>query len=377
MPVAYHKQDIIRMAVFFGLMLLVYLAGNIYIYMRGVQTIHHFPLWTKWILSICFWMVPFSFIFIFLFRGANVPMFLSHTLFEIGTGWLIFTLYMVLLLGCFDLIRLISKSLAPYSFFLSVSFTICLLAAGYYRYQHPVIKIVNLVIGKQTVTNEATMKIVAISDVHLGHGTTKSKLQKYVEMINQQDPDVILICGDLIDNSIVPVRNQRMHEELSTLKSRYGIYMTPGNHEYISGMAECMEYLSQTSIQVLRDTVVMLPNGVQIVGREDRSVRTRKNMTELIQDIQPDLPVIVLDHQPVEIDRTVKAGADLLICGHTHNGQVWPLNLLIKKMFDISYGYEKREQTHIYVTSGLSLWGPPFRIGSQSEMVVFQLTMDN
>ena len=363
-----------RLAVFFIVILLVYLTGNLYVYVRGLQAIHHFPLIVRWTFSVCFWAVALSFVCVFLLRSAHVNVSMSHVLFEIGTGWLVFTLYMVLLLGCTDLIRLFNKSFHS-GFIFSSLLTLCVLAYGYWRYQHPVTKVINMVINKQVTTSESSVKIVAISDVHLGLGTVKSKLAKYVEMINKQDPDVILICGDLIDNSIVPVINQQMHTELSQLKARYGVYMVPGNHEYISGIDECLRYLEQTSVRVLRDTVVALPNGVQIVGRDDRQNRFRKDLAYLMRNIDHERPVIVLDHQPVEINQAVAAGADLLLCGHTHNGQVWPLSMLTKKMFELSYGYEKRGQTHIYVTSGLSLWGPPFRIGTQSEMAVIQFTI--
>ena len=362
------------MAIFFVMMLLAYIAGNIYIYVRGLQAIHHLPLVVRWIYSLCFWAIALSFVFVFILRNARVNISMSHVLFDIGTGWLIFTLYMVLLLGCTDLIHLFNKSFHN-GFFISLLLTLCLLAYGYVRYQHPVAKVINIVINKTIPEPATSFKIVAISDVHLGLGTEKSKLTKYVEMINKQAPDVILICGDLIDNSVVPVINQQMHIELSRLNARFGVYMVPGNHEYISGLNECMRFLQQTNVHVLRDTAVTLPNGVQIVGRDDRSNRSRKDLTQLMQGTDPSRPVIVLDHQPVEIKEAVDAGADLLLCGHTHNGQVWPLNLLTKRMFEISYGYQKRSQTHIYVTSGLSLWGPPFRIGTQSEMAVIQLQL--
>ena len=364
------------MVIFFIMMLLAYLAGNIYIYMRGMQVIRHFPLGIKWTFSVLFWVIAVSFLLVFIFRNAHVNVTISHVFFEIGTGWLVFTLYMVLLLGCTDLIRLFNKSF-HLGFVSSLLVTLCLLAYGYFRYQHPVTKVINIDINKHASTQESTFKIVAISDVHLGLGTVKSQLKKYVDMINKQEPDVILISGDLIDNSIVPVINQQMHVELSQLHARYGVYMSLGNHEYISGIEACIQFLEQTPVCVLRDTVVTLPNGVQLVGRDDRQNSLRKDLTQLTRDIDPSRPVIVLDHQPVEISQTVEAGADLLFCGHTHNGQVWPLNWLTKKMFEISYGYEKREQTHIYVSSGLSLWGPPFRIGTQSEMAVINLEITN
>ena len=360
------------MAVFFIMMLLVYITGNIYVYVRGLQAVHHFPLSIKWVIGIVYWMISLSFLFVFLLRNAHIHITMSHTIFAIGTGWLIFTLYMVLLLGCFDLFRLFNKSF-HHGFVLSLLFTLCVLAYGYFRYQHPVTKVINIDINKQTSSSESNFKIVAISDVHLGLGTVKSQLNRYVDMINKQEPDVILICGDLIDNSIVPVIDQQMQDELSRLQARYGVYMALGNHEYISGIEDCIQFLAQTPVQVLRDSVATLPNGVQLVGRDDRSSRSRKDISELMQETDPSMPVIVLDHQPIEVHQAVEVGADLLICGHTHNGQVWPLNWVTKRMFEFNYGYDKRAQTHIYVSSGLSLWGPPFRIGTQSEMVVINL----
>ena len=361
------------MAVFFILMLLVYLAGNIYIFTRGLQTIHHFPLWVKWMSGLFYWAVALSFLSVFLLRNARISIAWSHVLFEIGTGWLIFILYMVLLLGCFDLLRLFIRAV-PNGFIPSLLLVICVLTYGYLRYQYPSTKVINLNINKSLTGSEPSVKVVAISDVHLGLGTVKSQLKKYVEMINAQEPDLILICGDLIDNSIVPVINQQMQDELSLLKARLGVYMALGNHEYISGIEDCLQFLARTPIRVLRDTAVTLANGIQLVGREDRNIRSRKTPAQLFEEINTEQPVIVIDHQPFELSPVVEAGADLLVCGHTHNGQVWPLNWVTNRMFEISYGLAKREQTHIYVTSGLALWGPPFRIGTQSEMVVFNLS---
>jgi predicted MPP superfamily phosphohydrolase len=205
-------------------------------------------------------------------------------------------------------------------------------------------------------------------------GTARGQLEKYIRRINGQQPDLILIGGDLIDNSIVPVRERQMEQVLSQLHAKLGIYMVPGNHEYISGLADCASFLRRTPIHLLQDSVVTLPNGIRIVGRDDRSNRRRKPLSQLAGDSDAALPLIVLDHQPVELAQAVEAGVDLLFCGHTHNGQVWPMNWLTSRLFEIAYGYEKRGNTNIYVSSGLALWGPPFRIGSRSEMVVFNLS---
>ena len=363
------------MPALFILMLCSYLGGNMYIYIRGLQALHHLSPIVRWIYSILYWACALSIILIFVLRNATVSINWSHTLFSIGTGWLVFTLYMVMALLFFDLLRVINHPI-PHSYVISLMLTVCILGYGYYRYQQPKTQVINIDINKSLTDSTQSLKIVAISDVHLGLGTTKEKLQKYVQMINAQQPDLIVISGDLIDNSITPVRAQKMEEELSALKAPLGIYMVPGNHEYISGINDCIEFISQkTPIHFLRDSMITLPNGLQLIGRDDYSNTSRKKVSELIEQANPAYPILVLDHQPYELTASVDGNVDLLFCGHTHDGQVWPMNYLTSRLFDVSYGHEKRNHTNIYVSSGLSLWGPPFRVGTNSEMVVFNITL--
>ena len=215
-----------------------------------------------------------------------MPVVLAHTAHEIGTGWLVFTLYMVLCLIVFDLLRLFNSP-CKYGFYLSLFLTLSLLSYGYYNYQHPKTEVFNIVINKQTVHNEQPLKVVSVSDIHLGYGTDKEELKQYVEMINAQKPDLILIGGDLIDNSVVPLYAEKMMEELTELKAPLGIYMVPGNHEYISGIRKSMQFIKETPIHLLRDEVVTLPGGIQIIGRDDRSNKSRLSLQELVKNIDP------------------------------------------------------------------------------------------
>ena len=217
------------------------------------------------------------------------------------------------------------------------------------------------------------MKVVAISDVHLGNGTRKPQLQKFVKMINAQEPDLIVIGGDLIDNSLTPVYQQKMYEELNLLKAPMGIFMVSGNHEYISGMEECERFLINTPLRLLRDTVVTLPNGLQLIGRDDRANRRRLPITELMTKVDNNKPTFLLDHQPYELAKKDSLGIDIQFYGHTHRGQVWPMSLIVDNMYEQSHGYRQWPYSHVYVSSGLSLWGPPFRIGTDSEMVIMQI----
>jgi predicted MPP superfamily phosphohydrolase len=361
------------MAGLFILMLSACLGGNVYIYVRGMSAIGHFPPVVKVIFSLVFWLSALSLFAVFFLRHSGMSATgWAHFLFLYSAGWLVFMLYMGLLLLCFDLIGVFGYSFR-HSFVVALTLTACLLACGFYRYRHPATQVIPLSLNK-SVSDGKTCRIVAVSDIHLGMGTAQGQLEQYVRMINEQKPDLILIAGDLIDNSIIPVRERRMEQTLSKLEARWGVYMAPGNHEYISGIAECEQFLRSTPVRLLRDSIVTLPNGIRLIGRDDRSNPARKPLEQLTRQVDPDAPLIVMDHQPVETEAAIRANVDLLFCGHTHDGQVWPMNLITRLLFDISYGYEKRRNTHIYVSSGLALWGPPFRIGTRSEMTVFNLS---
>lgn len=358
------------MPAIFLLIIGLYLIGNLYIYFRGLHTIAHFPASAKIVLSMLFWGCALSLILTFMLRKANLSVKLMTFMHETGSIWLVFTLYMVLFLLSFDLIRLFYKPF-NFGFQLAFVFTLCLLGYGYYNYMHPKTTHVDITIKKQAAT--AAVKIVAISDVHLGLGTGKAMLKEYVGLINKQKPDLVLISGDLIDNDVTPLISERMREELEQIQAPLGIFMVPGNHEYIAGIDESVGFINSTPIRLLRDSVAVLPNGIQIVGRDDRHNRRRMPLGDLLKKTDPAKPVILLDHQPYKLDETVRAGIDLQFSGHTHRGQIWPVSLLTDSMFEISYGYEKRINTHLYVSSGLSLWGPPLRIGTDSELVVFNI----
>ncbi len=361
------------MPIFFIILITVYLGGNTYIFYRGTQALSGLPGGIKISLAVLFWLAALSIIGTMLTRNIKMPVFLSHAMYEIGTGWLIFTLYMVLFLLAFDLLKLCRVPF-NYGFILSLIFTVVLLGYGYYNYRHPKTNIINIALDKPLADDAKPVKIVAVSDLHLGNGTGKTALKRYVKMINEQNPDLILIAGDLIDNSVVPLYTENMMEELSELKAPLGIYMVPGNHEYISGIKASARFIQDTPIQLLRDSVVTLPNGMQLIGRDDRSNTARRSLQELMAGIDKSNPIILLDHQPYKLTESEAAGVDLQFSGHTHRGQVWPMNWVTDHIYEQSHGYRQWGNSHIYVSSGLSLWGPPFRIGTESDMAVFHLS---
>ena len=358
----------------FGGMMVAYLAGNIYIFVRALQTHAGQSIAIKIIFSVLFWLAALAMFIAFGARDAALPATLMKALHSVGTAWLVFTLYMVLTLLLCDIVRVVVPQFR-YGFWCALGITLVLLIYGHINYLNP--KIINLDISLDKPIAGGEMRIVAISDVHLGEGTGKRQMRRYAEMINAQNPDLILIAGDLIDNSVAPLYREQMQEELSMLKAPMGIYMVSGNHEYISGIDKSAQFLALTPIKLLRDSLVTLPNGVQIVGRDDRSNRRRAKLKDMIDMADSTLPIVVLDHQPYELKQSDSLKVDLQISGHTHRGQVWPASLLTDKMYEQSHGYRHWSHSHIFVSCGLSLWGPPFRIGTHSDMAVIRLKGSN
>jgi hypothetical protein len=157
-----------------------------------------------------------------------------------------------------------------------------------------------------------------------------------------------------------------------------GIYASTGNHEHIGGVEEACKYLTEHDITVLRDSVIMVNNEFYLIGREDRDARRfsgagRKSLDELMKNVDSEFPLILMDHQPFNLEQASSKGIDLQISGHTHNGQLWPLDYITDAIYEKSWGYEKKGNTHIYVSSGIGTWGPPVRTGNRPEIVNIKL----
>ena len=352
---------------FFG----VLFGANAYIFARMAQALPALPMAVKILIGMCMAIATCGVFLSIALRSSGLPAVLSRGLFQIGSVWLVFLLYMVLILLVVDAVVWMGLKI-PYRFWMCLVLCLTVLVVGHYRYKHPKVNVVPLSFDKEC-TLAKPLTIVAVSDVHLGEGTGRKALARYVDLINAQHPDVIVISGDLVDNSVGPLYRDHMADELARLSAPHGIFMVPGNHEYISGIEEVEQFLKDTPITLLRDSVVTLPGDIQLIGRDDKSNPTRVSLDTLMARTDVTRPVIVLDHQPYGVAKADSLGVDLLFCGHTHRGQVWPLTWVTDRLFEQSHGYRRWPHSHVYVSQGLSLWGPPFRIGSDSELVVFKV----
>lgn len=346
--------------------------ANAYIFVRLVQTMPVLPSQARVLVAVIMAVATCGLFLSIALRGSALPAIFSRGLFQISSVWLVFLLYMVLSLLVVDVAAWLRITI-PYGFWVALSVCIIVLLSGHYRYKHPSVNVVPVSLDQTCDEAVNPLTVVAVSDIHLGEGTGREALAHYVDLINAQHPDVIVIAGDLIDNSVHPLYRDHMSEELARLTAPQGIYMVPGNHEYISGIDEVARFIADTPIMLLRDSVVTLPGGLQLIGRDDKSNPSRATLSTLMSRTDTSRPIFVLDHQPYGIAEADALGIDLLFCGHTHRGQVWPLTWVTDGLFEQSHGYRRWSHAHVYVSQGLSLWGPPFRIGSISELVVFKL----
>jgi len=216
------------------------------------------------------------------------------------------------------------------------------------------------------------LKIAMAADFHLGQITGKQFLEKFTAKINSLHPDILLIPGDIVEGH----RNDGEQSEFTRLfrqvKAKYGVYASPGNHES-HGRNNKLDFFANAGINLLADTFVVIDNSFCLVGRNDRHSNNRKPIEELLDKIPDHLPVIVLDHRPTELEPVSKHGVDIQLSGHTHYGQLFPFNYIIKNLYELSWGYKKIRDTHFFVTSGIQVWGPPVRTAGNSEIMVINV----
>jgi len=377
--------------VFFSIVMTVFGLLSFYVYSRGVQIFPAGTLGRAW----------FKSIFIFLSLSYAVARFLeriwispvSDVLTWIGSFWLAAFFYFLLIVIAIDLVRLVNLAIPiipsffktpdfkQYLFWGSTTLVGILLLGGFINSISPRVKTLDLAVEKKA--NELDkLKIVFASDIHLGTLIGPRRTNSIVEKINAQNPDIILLGGDIVDEDLGPVIRNNLGDSLKKLKAPLGVIGITGNHEYIGGAEQAVKYLEDHGVTMIRDSVLKIKDSFYVFGREDRDSRnfagkTRKEVSELSEDFDKNLPIILLDHQPFELDKKQALGVDLTLSGHTHHGQMWPLNYITKAIFEVSWGYKKKGDMHAYVSSGVGGWGPPVRIGNRPEIVVVNLTFAN
>ena len=364
-------------------LLILFTAADFYVgikIMAFLQTLCSINLQIYWIL---FFIISYSYIIVRIMQN-HLPWIIFRIFYIVGCYWLSIMLNFLVVFPVIELILYTGKQTGMY-FFLNTgsNYRLSLIGMitvfsiviyGIFNARIPYIKKYKINI-KKSANKLNQIHALMISDIHIGSVKSKHKLKKLCNIINKLNPDVIFLPGDVIDEDINASIIKTLKDTFLTLKTKYGIYQCMGNHEYLNKKADkTIKCLEDAGINVLNDKSVKINDSFYIVGREDisnKSItgRKRKSLNELIKGIDRSLPLILLDHQPVEFDEAASGGVDLELCGHTHYGQLFPVQLITKKIYEIDWGYLKKENLNIIVSCGFGTWGPSIRTSSRPEVV--------
>ncbi len=375
------------MLIFFSIVLVLYSLVNIYIFFKGygaIPALHD----NRLLYSIVFFLLAAVFIAAKFLESRHSSV-ITDIFNIIGGFWMAFMLYGFLFFLISDIVLLflrISHLISgdnillykKWSFIATISLSAVLIIGGFINAVIPVVKEYNITINK-SAGDIKNLRIAAVSDIHLGSIIRKRSIKKLSSILHEIKPDLVLMLGDIIDGEIGPVLRGDLLQYFTCPKCNEGLYAITGNHEFIGGGGKTIPYIESKGIKVLKDEMVILDGGIQLLGRIDRDSfrfygKERMPLSQLMQQADTSKPVILLDHQPFHLDESVKAGVDLQLSGHTHNGQMWPLNYLTGKIYELSYGYLKKGNSQFIVSSGYGLWGPRVRSGSRSEVLLINLT---
>lgn len=278
--------------------------------------------------------------------------------------------------------KFISKIKVIYAEGISVFIIVTLLISyGFYHASHPIVTEYNIETSKKSSMNN--LKIAFISDVHLGIGVDKKELSDMVERINALNVDAVFLGGDLVDENTPTEYFSILSKALKKLKSTYGTYAILGNHEFgATSIDNIKKIYSDGNAKLLIDESIFI-NDVLLIGRNDDSSKSRgfeerKKIGDLLSEIKTteETPTIVLDHRPEDYNSYSDRSFDLQLSGHTHNGQFFPNVYLTHLQYDYSYGYHKISNLNLIISSGYGTWGPPIRIGTDSEIVVVNMSFN-
>ncbi len=323
---------------------------------------------------------------------------------NIGNYWLGFLLYLFLTIMIADIIRLIlkrhgklskSKLFSKRGYFINgiicliIISSLCIYGIINAHKIHSTFYDIN--INKSNYKSD--MKVVLVSDLHIGYSIGIKDISNMVNLINKENADLVIIAGDIYDNSFDGIQNpDEMIRILKSIKSKNGVYAVYGNHDVnektLAGftfnynekkisLPEMDNLLEKSNIKLLRDETVLINDSLYLIGRRDASkpgdVKSRKSIEELIENIDKEKPIFLIDHQPREIKKISNNGIDLDLSGHTHGGQLFPLNIIMKLMWKNGNGYKKYNNMNSVVTSGVGLYGPNMRIGTKAEVVTINV----
>lgn len=358
-----------------------------------------------------FWLKHFSWsmflltIFIGLAFILPEDNFLRRPLFKIGAYWLGISLYLILYVAVIDLLRWIYSKIFKDKYNEFYARTICTLLIIILTAVTSIYGIINAKIVRTTeyeITinkdggNFKEMTIAMFGDPQFGYNIGEYHLKQAVDIINKNDVDIVCVVGDIFDNQYSAIKNpDKLIDLFNQIKSKYGMYAVLGNHDVeepiLCGFTfndetlenklaskEMLDFIRKSGMVLLYDENVIINDSVNLYGRADQERPnlgniTRKESGDLFKDVDTTKPIFVLDHEPREYDELEKAGVDLMMAGHTHDGQLWPTKIATDIIWENPYGLWVKNAFHAITTSGLGLFGPNMRVGTIAEVCIIHV----
>lgn len=246
-----------------------------------------------------------------------------------------------------------------------------LLALGMYNAYTPVVR--HLTMTANHPMSEP-VRVAMVSDLHLGWLVGNREIDNLTEIVKREKVQLLLMPGDIMDDNVEEYTAKQMQPHLQNLVQSVpmGVYASLGNHDMYGDETNIRKALQQAGVRMLADEKALVADKLWLVGRFDNHARNRKATAELLPQVI-DKPIILLDHEPNEIEKNVQSPIDLQVSGHTHNGQIFPANFIVQRLNRVGYGHERIHNTDVVVSSGYGFWGVPFRLASQSEVWVIDI----
>lgn len=349
--------------------------------------------------------VPFAVVYLFMALSPVIAFLLPKSavaivIRRISTYWIGIMLYSLLYVVLFDLLRLIAKHTKLKNTLLFsrgsvISIGSVVVACAVATCLYGIFNARNIKVNEYSVTvnkscgSEKHLKAVLVADMHMGYAIGVDHITNMVEKINQQDADIVIIAGDIFDNSYDGMDDpEGIKAQLKSIKSKYGVYAVYGNHDIdekiLMGFTfdwggkqlnseKMTNFMKECNIKLINDESVLINDEFYLVGRRDTDKPgtedgTRAEISELTKDLDKTKPIFVLSHEPDELQKTADAGADIDFSGHTHDGQLFPGNLTIGLFWENPCGMIKKDNMYSIVTSGVGVYGTFMRVGTDAEI---------